>query len=58
MFPKQHSQGNKQAEDEANKEADVKISEIEAAGKKSQNKVIEDLLKAVAEPKPVPPSAA
>lgn len=56
-FP-QHSAGNKQAEDEANKEAEIRIKEIKAAGQKSQEKVINDLLKAVFEVKPVPPSAA
>ncbi|KAI2602527.1 vacuolar ATPase [Hypoxylon sp. NC1633] len=55
-FESEHTQGNKQAEDEANKEADTKIQEIQAAGKKSQGKVVEDLLKAVFEVKPVPPS--
>ncbi|KAJ0294108.1 hypothetical protein COL26b_005154 [Colletotrichum chrysophilum] len=53
-----HTQGNKQAEDEANKEAEGKIKEIKDAGKKSQDKVVADLLKAVFEVKPVPPSAA
>jgi V-type H+-transporting ATPase subunit G len=57
-FEAEHSQGNKQAEDEASKEAESKISDIQAAGKKNQGKVIEDLLKAVFEVKPVPPSAA
>ncbi|KAI1336503.1 vacuolar ATPase [Xylariaceae sp. FL0016] len=57
-FESQHTQGNKQAEDEANKEADAKIKEIQAAGKKSQSKVVDDLLKAVFEVKPVAPSAA
>lgn len=55
---KQHNQGNKQAEDEANKEADARIQEIKEAGTKSQSKVVEDLLKAVLEVKPVAPSAA
>ncbi|KAI0155410.1 vacuolar ATPase [Hypoxylon sp. FL1284] len=54
-FESEHSQGNKQAEDEANKEAEVKIQEIRAAGEKGQSKVVEDLLKAVFEVKPVPP---
>jgi hypothetical protein len=54
----QHSQGNKQAEDEANKDADAKIKEIQSAGKKGQSKVVTDLLKAVLESKPVAPSKA
>lgn len=57
-FESEHSAGNKQAEVEANKEADEKIKEIQAAGKKSQSKVIADLLKAVSDVKPVPPSKA
>lgn len=55
---RQHTQGNKQAENEANKEAEGKIKEIKDAGKKSQDKVVADLLKAVFEVKPVAPSAA
>ncbi|KAI0109323.1 vacuolar ATPase [Hypoxylon sp. NC0597] len=54
-FEAEHTQGNKQAEEEANKEADAKIKEIQAAGKKNQDKVVEELLKAVFEVKPVPP---
>ena len=54
----QHTQGNKQAEDEANREAEAKIKEIQAAGQKSQAKVVEDLLKAVFDVKPVPPERA
>ncbi|KAI1641756.1 vacuolar ATPase [Daldinia loculata] len=54
-FEAEHTQGNKQAEDEANREADAKIKEIQAAGQKSQDKVVEDLLKAVFDVKPVPP---
>ncbi|KAL9943590.1 hypothetical protein ACHAO5_006772 [Verticillium nonalfalfae] len=57
-FESQHSAGNKQAEDDANKEADAKISEIKAAGQKNQDKVVKDLLKAVFDVKPVPPAAA
>ncbi|KAI1802149.1 vacuolar ATPase [Daldinia bambusicola] len=57
-FEAEHTQGNKQAEDEANREADAKIKEIQAAGQKSQAKVVEDLLKAVFDVKPVPPERA
>ncbi|CCF43322.1 V-type ATPase [Colletotrichum higginsianum] len=57
-FESEHSHGNKAAEDEANKEAEGKIKEIKDAGKKSQDKVVADLLKAVFEVKPVAPSAA
>lgn len=57
-FEAEHTQGNKQAEDEANKEAEAKIKEIKSAGKKNQDKVVADLLKAVFEVKPVPPETA
>ncbi|KAK7747626.1 hypothetical protein SLS62_009037 [Diatrype stigma] len=57
-FEAEHTQGNKEAEAEANKEADVKIQEIQTAGKKSQAKVVDDLLKAVLEIHPVAPTAA
>ncbi|KAL1840828.1 hypothetical protein VTK73DRAFT_3662 [Phialemonium thermophilum] len=55
-FEAEHTQGNKAAEDEANKEADAKIREIQAAVKKNQQKVVDDLLKAVVSVHPVPPS--
>lgn len=54
----QHSQGNKKAEEEANKEAEVKIKEIKESGTKSQDKVINDLLSAVFDVKPTPPTKA
>ncbi|KAI1866747.1 uncharacterized protein JN550_007600 [Neoarthrinium moseri] len=57
-FESEHAAGNKTAEDEANKEADAKIAEIKGAGKKGQDKVVAELLKAVFEIKPVPPTAA
>ncbi|ETS84152.1 V-type proton ATPase subunit G [Pestalotiopsis fici W106-1] len=57
-FESEHAAGNKQAEDEANKEAETKITEIKSAGKKGQDKVVADLLKAVFEVKPVPPTTA
>lgn len=50
----QHSKGNQQAEDEANKEADKQIQAIKEAGKKSQAGVVQNLLKAVLEAKPAP----
>jgi V-type H+-transporting ATPase subunit G len=48
----QHSKGNQQQEDEANKEADKQIQAIKDAGKKSQAGVVQNLLKAVLEPTP------
>jgi len=50
----QHSQGNQQAEDEANKEAEKQIQLIKEAGKKSQAGVVKNLLAAVLEAKPQP----
>jgi len=55
-FEAQHTQGNKAAEDEANKEADAKIVEIRNAGKKGQDKVTQDLLSAVFDVHPAPVS--
>lgn len=52
----QHSQGNKKAEEEADKEAQAKIVEIKEAGSQSQDKVVNDLLRAVFDVKPVPPT--
>ncbi len=52
---KQQSSGNKQAEDDANKEAEAKLKEIDAAGKESGDKVVEDLIKAVTTPRPEVP---
>jgi V-type H+-transporting ATPase subunit G len=51
----QHTQGNKQAEDEANKEAETRIKDIREAGNKNQQKVISDLLTAVFDVKPNAP---
>jgi V-type H+-transporting ATPase subunit G len=51
----QQSGGNKEAEEEANKETEVKLKEIKAVEGKEGNKVVEDLLKAVTEVKPEVP---
>jgi hypothetical protein len=51
----QHSSGNKKAEEDANKEADVKVKEIKDIGEKSGSKVVDQLLKAVTDVKPEPP---
>ncbi|KAJ4294711.1 hypothetical protein N0V88_004945 [Collariella sp. IMI 366227] len=55
-FESEHTQGNKSAEEEANREADAKIQEIRTAGKKNQDKVINDLLSAVFDVHPAPVS--
>jgi len=54
-FEAEHSKGNQQAEDEANKEAEKQIQEITAAGKKNQSTVVKNLLSAVFDVKPTPP---
>jgi V-type H+-transporting ATPase subunit G len=43
----QHASGNKKAEEEANKDAEIKLKEITEAGKKTGSKVVEDLITAV-----------
>ncbi|KAK4098427.1 V-type ATPase [Parathielavia hyrcaniae] len=53
-FEAQHTQGNKEAEEEADKEADAKIKEIQQAGKKHQDDVISNLLSAVFDAQPTP----
>ncbi|CAG8958217.1 hypothetical protein HYFRA_00000571 [Hymenoscyphus fraxineus] len=54
-FEAEHTSGNKKAEEEASKDAESKIKEIQAAGKKGQEQVVTDLLKAVFDVKPVVP---
>lgn len=50
----QHSSGNKKAEDDAKKDTDNKVKEVEELGNKSGSKVVEQLITAVtnADPKP------
>ncbi|KAL2162493.1 hypothetical protein VTH06DRAFT_7407 [Thermothelomyces fergusii] len=55
-FEAEHTQGNKQAEEEANREAEAKIAEIQEAGKKNQDKIVKDLLAAVYQAHPTPAS--
>jgi len=54
-FEKEHSSGNKQAEEQAEKDTDKKLQEIKEIGKKSGPKVVDDLLHAVVDVKPVVP---
>ncbi|KAF4617016.1 hypothetical protein G7Y89_g15133 [Cudoniella acicularis] len=54
-FESEHTSGNKKAEEDANKDAENKIKEIKEAGKKGQDKVVADLLKAVFDINPVVP---
>lgn len=51
----QQTSGNKQAEQDAEKESEAKLKEIDEAGKKSGNKVVEDLIKAITTPNPEVP---
>lgn len=51
----QQSSGNKKAEDDANKDAEAKLKEIDEAGEKSGDTVVEDLIKAVTTPRPEVP---
>ncbi|KAL3422562.1 vacuolar ATPase [Phlyctema vagabunda] len=55
-FESEHTSGNKKAEDDASKDAENQIKTIKEAGKKGQDKVVSDLLKAVFDVKPVVPS--
>ena len=43
----QHSSGNKKAEDDAKKDTDNKVKEVEELGNKSGSKVVEQLIAAV-----------
>ncbi|KAF2453485.1 vacuolar ATP synthase subunit G [Lineolata rhizophorae] len=54
-FENEHSSGNKKAEEEANKETEVKLKEIKQIGGSKGGKVVEDLLTAVVSVKPEPP---
>jgi V-type H+-transporting ATPase subunit G len=51
----QQTSGNKKAEEEANKEAEVKVKEIKAAGEKGGDKVIDELIQSVISPMPEVP---
>ena len=48
---KQHTSGNKKAEEDANKDADNKLKETKSVGAKEGDKVVEDLLKMVTDVK-------
>ena len=51
----QHSSGNQKAEEDAKKDTDAKVKEIDELGKKSGGKVVEQLIEAVVNAKPEPP---
>ncbi|KAL1296587.1 hypothetical protein AAFC00_000084 [Neodothiora populina] len=54
-FEKEHTSGNKKAEEDAEKENEEKLKEIKEIGGKQGQKVVEDLLKAVTDVKPIVP---
>ncbi|OCL02012.1 vacuolar ATPase-like protein [Glonium stellatum] len=54
-FEKEHTSGNQKAEEDASKEAEVKVKEIQEIGKKTGDKVVDQLLEAVMNVKPQPP---
>ena len=55
LTAEQHSSGNKKAEDDAKKDTDGKVKEIEDIGKKSGSKVVDQLIEAASNAKPEPP---
>lgn len=52
----QHTSGNKKAEEDAEKDIEVKLQEIKDIGDREGQKVIDDLLKAVMDVKPIVPN--
>ncbi|CAA9967106.1 hypothetical protein PTNB73_10378 [Pyrenophora teres f. teres] len=57
-FEKEHSSGNQKAEEDAKKDTDAKVKEIEEIGNKSGSKVVEQLIQAVITANPNPPRKA
>lgn len=53
----QHSSGNKKAEEDAKKDTDGKVKEIDEIGNKSGSKVVDQLIAAVTTAKPEPPKS-
>ncbi|THC98742.1 hypothetical protein EYZ11_001805 [Aspergillus tanneri] len=53
-FEAEHSSGYKKAEDDANKEADVRLQEIKESADSKGGKVIDDLIHALVEVNPQP----
>ena len=51
----QHSSGNKQAEEQAEKDTQAKLDEIKQIGEKTGPQVVDDLLKAVTDVRPQVP---
>ncbi|KAF7846385.1 hypothetical protein BT93_L4476 [Corymbia citriodora subsp. variegata] len=55
QYEKEHSSGNEQAEKDADKDTEEKVKEIKSIGDDKGPKVVEDLLNAVVDVKPVVP---
>jgi V-type H+-transporting ATPase subunit G len=53
--PPQHSSGNKKMEEDANRDTEGKLEEINKIGKANGKRVVEDLLGALVNVKPEPP---
>jgi V-type H+-transporting ATPase subunit G len=51
----QHSSGNQKAEEDAKKDTDAKVKEIDEIGNKSGSKVVDQLIEAVVNAHPKPP---
>jgi hypothetical protein len=51
----QHSSGNKKAEEDANKEAEIKVQDITEAGRGKGDQVVDDLIHAVMDVRPEAP---
>ena len=51
----QHSSGNQKAEEDAKKDTDTKVKEIDDIGNKSGSKVVDQLIAAVVNAHPEPP---
>ncbi|KAL2106205.1 hypothetical protein VUR80DRAFT_7076 [Thermomyces stellatus] len=54
-YESEHSQGNTAAEENALKEAQGEIRELQASGEKGKSAAIEELLQAVRDAEPTPP---
>ncbi|KAL8713176.1 MAG: hypothetical protein Q9220_002697 [cf. Caloplaca sp. 1 TL-2023] len=54
-FEKEHTSGNRKAEDDATNDAETQMSEIKTSGEKSGGKVVEELLRVVTDVRPEKP---
>ncbi|MCJ1466532.1 hypothetical protein MMC07_005152 [Pseudocyphellaria aurata] len=54
-FEKEHTSGNKKAEEDANEDAEEKLKEIKSAGSKAGDEVVKELLRVVTDVKPEVP---